>query len=129
MSNNLNEHADVQYDKEKIIEQLNIVIDESEKMSKDVLGHLEVVLDKLDELTEGKNLQSNIDGIKNNIFTTMSSMQAQDFHIQRIQRVLNDIDPNSCNAPSAKHIAGDCDTTDIVDADELEALIAQMGNN
>ncbi len=116
------------YDTQNVIEQLNQVINDTEKMSQEVMEHLEVVLDKLDCLIESKDIESEIDGIKNNIFNTMASMQSQDFHVQRIQRVVNDIDPNCSEAPSAKHIAGD-NTEDLLSEDDLEALIAQMGSN
>lgn len=122
-----NDHAPKSYDIKKVIEQLNMVIEDSEKMSKEVMGHLEVILDKLDELEHSKNLQSDIDGIKNNIFNTMSSMQAQDFHVQRIQRVVNNIDPSICSKTSAKYIAGD-EGDDILNEEDIEALIAQMTN-
>ena len=71
----------------------------------------------------------------------MSIMQYQDIHRQKIERVINtmrsisqlmshtldSVSPQSF-APSAKHISGDDDTSDLVDDAELEALIAQMGN-
>lgn len=116
------------YDTQNVIEQLNQVINDSEKMSQEVMKHLEVVLEKLDTLIESKDIQSEVDGIKNNIFNTMASMQSQDFHVQRIQRVVNNIDPNCADGSCAKHIAGD-DTEDLLNEDDLEALIAQMGNN
>ena len=110
-----------------IVEQLCEVIDETEKMSLDIMKHLDIVLEKLDELEYSKDLQNDIDGIKNNIFITMESMQAQDLNRQKIERVVNKLDPdNGKFASSAKHIAGDKDN-DVVDDDELAALIASMG--
>ena len=108
-----------------IIEQLCEVIEESEKMSIEVMDHLDVVLEKLNTLPESKDLSNDVDGIKNNIFMTLESMQAQDAHRQKIERVVNNLDPeNSKFACSAKHISGDRNDSDLVDDDELAALIA-----
>jgi hypothetical protein len=107
-----------------IIEQLCEVIEESEKMSIEVMDHLDVVLEKLNSLVESKDLANDIDGIKNNIFMTLESMQAQDAHRQKIERVVNNLDPETGKfATSAKHISGD-DDSELVDDDELAALIA-----
>ena len=107
-----------------VIEQLCEVIEESEEMSRQVMDHLDVILSKLDYLEDSKDLKNEIDGIRNNIFMTQESMQAQDAHRQKIERVVNNIDPeNGKFASSAKHIAGDNDA-DLVDEDELAALIA-----
>ena len=76
-----------------VVEQLCEVIEESEKMTIEVMNHLDVVLEKLDLLAESKDLQSDIDGIKNNIFITLESMQAQDASRQKIERVVNNLDP------------------------------------
>lgn len=110
-----------------IVSQLCEVIEESEKMTLEVMNHLDVILEKLDTLAHSKDIQNDIDGIKNNIFVTMDSMQAQDASRQKIERVVNNLDPkNGKFASSAKHLNGD-DTSDLVDNDELEALIASMG--
>ncbi len=110
-----------------IVVQLCEVIEESEKMSLDVMDHIDVVINKLDQLQYSKNLINDIDGIKNNLFITLESMQAQDASRQKIERVINELDPNNGKfASSAKHIAGD-KTDDIVDDDEIAALIAAMG--
>jgi len=114
----------MQNKKSHIIEQLCEVIEESEKMSLEVMDHLDIVLGKLDDLIESKNLKTDIDGIKNNIFITLESMQAQDIHRQKIERVVNNLDPeNTKFASSARHIAGD-ENADLVNDDELAALIA-----
>jgi len=108
-----------------IIDQLCEVIEESEKMSIEVMDHLDVVLEKLNSLLDSKDLSNDIDGIKNNIFMTLESMQAQDAHRQKIERVVNNLDPeNGKFADSAKHISGDKNDSDLVDDDELAALIA-----
>jgi hypothetical protein len=107
-----------------IIDQLCEVIEESEKMSIEVMDHLDIVLEKLGNLLDSKALSKDIDGIKNNIFMTLESMQAQDAHRQKIERVVNNLDPeNGRFASSAKHISGD-DDSELVDEDELAALIA-----
>jgi len=111
--------------KEEIIVQLCDIIEESEKMTNEVMDHLDFILEKLNDIAQSKNLQSDIDAIRNNIFITLESMQAQDAHRQKIERVVNTLDPeNGKFASSAKHITGDKDDTDLVSADELEALIA-----
>ena len=107
-----------------VVEQLCEVIQESEKMTNEVMDHLDIILGKLDNLQESRDLTNDIDGIKNNIFITMESMQAQDASRQKIERVVNNIDPgNSKFASSAKHLSGD-DNSDVVSDDELAALIA-----
>ena len=110
-----------------VVSQLCEVIEESEKMSLEVMDHIDVVLNKLDELQYSKNLENDINGIKNNLFITLESMQAQDASRQKIERVVNELDPkNGKFADSAKHLSGD-DNDDVVDDDELAALIASMG--
>ncbi len=111
-----------------IVSQLCESIDESEKMSLEVMDHLDVILEKLDSLIDSKNLQNDIDGIKNNIFITLESMQAQDASRQKVVRVVNELDPqNTKYGASAKHLSGDSND-ELVDDDELAALIASMGN-
>ena len=110
-----------------VVSQLCEVIEESEKMTNEVMDHLDIVLEKLNDLEFSKDIKSDIDGIKNNIFITLESMQSQDASRQKIERVVNSLDPNNGKfASSAKHLDGD-DNADVVDADELEALIAAMG--
>jgi len=112
------------YKKEDVIIQLCEVIEESEKMSIEVMDHLDIILTKLNSLVDSQDLENDIDGIKNNIFMTLESMQAQDANTQKIERIVNNIDPNNGKfASSAKHLAGD-DPSDLVDDDELAALIA-----
>jgi len=112
-------------EKDTIVSQLCEIIEESEKMSNEVMDHLDIVLEKLNTLTNSKELEKDIESIKNNIFMTLESMQAQDAHRQKIERVVNNIDPdNGKFAASAKHITGDVNDNDLVDEDELAALIA-----
>ncbi len=108
-----------------IIEQLCEVIEESERMSIEVMDHLELILGKLNNLENSKQLVNDIEGIRNNIFMTLESMQAQDAHRQKIERVVNNLDPtNGKFANSAKYISGDDNNSQLIDEDELAALIA-----
>lgn len=109
---------------ETITEQLCEIIVDSENMTNEVMDHLDVVLEKLNNLEDSKDLKKDIDSIKNNVLMTLESMQAQDAHRQKIERVVNTLDPDNTKfASSAKHITGDKDD-DLVDDDELAALIA-----
>ena len=110
-----------------IIKELCEVRSESEEMILDVMSHFDVLLDKVDLLSDSKDLNKDINNIKNHIFITMESMQVQDFIKQRIERVINEIEPNNDKhfSKSAKHIAGDTNS-DIVSDDELENLILNM---
>ncbi len=112
-----------------VVSQLCEVIDESEQMTNEVMDHLDIILEKLSVLEDSKDLKSDIDSIRNNIFITLESMQAQDAHRQKIERVVNNLDPkNDKFAKSAKHISGDS-SDDLVDEDELAALIAAANSN
>ena len=111
-----------------IISQLCEVINESEKMANEVMDHLDIILEKLDNLAHSNDLQRDIDSIRNNIHMTLESMQAQDIHRQKIERVINNLDPeNGKFADSAKYLDGD-DNLDVVSDDELAALIAAANN-
>ena len=103
----------------EIFSSLCEIIEESEQISLDVMEHLEIVLEKLDELDNN----TKIDAIINNVMTIMSSMQAQDSHRQKIERVANLINPKNDKFARAKHITGD-NSDDLIDDDELAALIA-----
>lgn len=122
-----------------LVAQLGSVTTESEQKATEVFDLLEVVLSLLDKSDANLNNTKEINGeIRNIIFEIMSVMQYQDIHRQRIERVINTMrtisqvmshtldSVSGTFAPSAKHIAGDSDTVDLVDDDELEALIAQM---
>lgn len=107
-----------------VVSQLCEVITESEQMANEVMDHLDIILGKLDSLLDSKDLQSDIDSIRNNVHITLESMQSQDIHRQKIERVVNNLDPsNGKFANSAKHLQGD-DNSDLVSDDELAALIA-----
>ena len=111
-----------------VVSQLCEVIIESEQMANEVMDHLDIILDKLNNLVESNDLQSDIDSIRNNVHITLESMQAQDMHRQKIERVINNLDPeNGKFAASAHHLQGD-DNSDVVSDDELAALIAAANN-
>ncbi|MEA3314277.1 MAG: hypothetical protein U9Q30_00275 [Campylobacterota bacterium] len=112
---------------QKIVTQLCQIREESDKMSLEVMDHLDIILNKVELLCESKDIKNDVSGIINNILITMESMQSQDANRQRIERIINDLDPeNTKFANSAKHITGD-KNDDVVDDDELAALIASMG--
>ena len=136
-------HSHKHLDDNHLVSQLGEVTQESEVKATEVFDKLDLVLVKLDELEKTpENMKNTIGEIRNIIFEAMDTMQYQDIHRQKIERVINtmrsisqlmshtldSVSPQNF-APSAKHIKGDDDTNDLVDNDELEALIAQMGNN
>jgi len=110
----------------EIFSQLCEIIEESEEMSLEIIGHLDTVLLKLDNLEDSRDIKNEIDGIVNTIMTITTSMQAQDFHRQKIERVANLVNPDNDKFARAKHIAGD-KYDDLVSDDDLEALIASHG--
>lgn len=135
-------HDHKHYDDNHLVAQLGDVTAESELKATQIFDKLDSVLVKVDELEKSPDtLNIAVNDIRNEIFEIMSIMQYQDIHRQKIERVintmrsisqlmshtLNSVSPQSY-APSAKHISGDSDTSDLVDDAELEALIAQMAN-
>ena len=95
-------------------------------------------LDGLEGFLDDKaNSVTVISDIRNLIFETMSIMQYQDIHRQKIERVINTmsaisvlmndtLDSVRTFTPSAKHIAGDKNTEDVVGNDDIDALIASF---
>ena len=92
------------------------------------------------------NIQSVLDSMQDtgdDLMSVMDIMQYQDIHRQKIERVINVMRAlsNYMNAlfagkidddkrvGSAVHIAGDKTTEDVVNADDIEALLAQFGTN
>lgn len=136
-------HPHKMYDDKHLVSQLGEVTSESEAKATLIFDNLDVILSKLDEMEKApENITEIINNTRDIIFETMSIMQYQDIHRQKIERVintmrsisqlmtdsLNSVSPDGF-APSPKHIDGDKDTDDLVDSDELEALIAQMAKN
>jgi hypothetical protein len=97
----------------------------------------EEALEKLQEILN--SLQES----GNSLMSVMDIMQYQDIHRQKIERVINvmralsnymnelfagKIDDEK-RVSSAVHIHGDNTTEDVVNADDIEALLAQFGTN
>jgi len=119
-------------------EQLGSVTKESEVKATEIFDKLESILEITSSMKDcSKNQDAQIMEIENIVMDIMSTMQYQDIHRQKIERVINNMRSISklMNqtlhivdediAPSAKHIAGD-NTEDLVSDEELEALIASM---
>ncbi len=119
-------------------EQLGSVTKESELKATEILTKLETILEVTQTIKENKdNLDTNLKYIDDIVMDIISTMQYQDIHRQKIERVINNmrsisklmnqtlhiVDDNI--APSARHIDGD-DTADLVSEAEIEALIASM---
>ncbi len=134
-------HPHKHLDDSHLVSQLGEVTADSEVKATEIFDKLDAVLIKLEEMEKLPEKSDDlINDIKNIIFETMSVMQYQDIHRQKIERVINtmrsisqlmshtldSVSPQNF-APSAKHITGDSDTSDLVDDDELAALVAQMG--
>ena len=89
-----------------------------------------------------EQLQASIDKVDNETLEAMDTMQFQDIHRQKIERVvnvmralsryMNDLlegeKDDSKRVSSASHIVGDTTTNDVVGNDDIEALIAQFGS-
>ncbi len=94
-------------------------------------------------LVKNQELLSVIQESGDNLMNVMDIMQYQDIHRQKIERVINVMRAlsNYMNAlfagkidddkrvSSAVHITGDTQTEDVVNADDIEALLAQFGSN
>lgn len=122
-------------------EQLGSVTKESEVKATEIFDKLESILSVTERLkTSQDNFDADLAHIDSIVMDIMSTMQYQDIHRQKIERVINNmrsisklmnqtlhiVDDEEI-APSAKHIAGD-ETSDLVSDEELEALIASMNN-
>lgn len=97
-------------------------------------------LNKAKELLETSNdLDNKVNGENNKIFEAMELMQYHDINRQKIERVmsvikklndyLNGIFEDDSDKPEvqiAKHISGD--SSEIVDADDIESLISEFSN-
>jgi hypothetical protein len=133
-------HENKDYGPQAMVDQLENIIDDSVSHSNEIFAKLDGILDIISS-SENDEIKKKdaIEQIKTSVFDMMTVMQFQDMHQQKIERVINnlvvhladdgvDVTTKKQHAPSAKHIDGDSDTDDLVDEDELEALIAQMGN-
>ncbi|HIP13571.1 MAG TPA: hypothetical protein EYG97_00055 [Arcobacter sp.] len=139
------EKSDSEATKDNMAGQLSSITVDSEKKATEIMTMLDQVLVELDasetcikEKSEEKALII-VDDIRNIVFEIMSTMQYQDIHRQKIERVMNtmiDISQMmattlsgvaSIKAPEAKHI--DDSDGEAVNEDELAELIASMGKN
>ena len=143
--NSFDMNVDREVNNVDMVQQLNSVTVDSEKKATEIMTQLDRVLVEIEAVvTCIKNDEKEkafiiCDDIKNIVFDTMSMMQYQDIHRQKIERVINKMVEisNMMNstlssvttniAPSAKHI--DKEDGDSVSEDELAELIAKMGNN
>lgn len=134
-------HEHKHYNDEHLVTQLDEVTQESERKASEIFDNLDLILARLDNLEsvlDDKIASKQMVGdIRNIVFETMSVMQYQDIHRQKIERVINTmtaisrmmnsaLDSVRTFTPSAKHIVGDKDTADLVGNDDIEALIASM---
>ena len=131
-----NSQENKDYGAQVIVDQLEVIIDDSLKYSNEVFAKLD---DILDVVSKGQNnILDNADvfkQIQESVFDIMTAMQFQDIYKQKIERIIDsliihfseeDIEVVSKeHAPSAKHISGDKDTDDLVSDDELAQLIAE----
>jgi phosphoenolpyruvate carboxylase len=122
-------------------EQLGNVTKESEIKATEIFDKLESILQITEQMRTAskEEFEEQISSVEHTIMDIMSTMQYQDIHRQKIERVINNMRSISklMNqtlhivdddiAPSAKHIDGD-DTDDVVSDEELEALVASMNN-
>jgi len=143
MSNSIdnidNSHENKDYGAQAMVDQLEVIIDDSVNHSNEVFSKLDNILDIV-----SKAQNSTLDDadalkqVQESVFDIMTVMQFQDMHQQKIERVINNLVVHLAenddvmvvskgHAPSAKHISGDKDTDDLVSDDELAQLIAQMG--
>lgn len=129
-----------------IINKLNTNIDIFEKLSAK-FPSIDIFKTQLEA---NKEMIENIESIKeasqncsDEVMMAMDTMQYQDIHRQKIERVINvmralsnymngllegRID-DSKRVSSAVHIHGDTSTEDLVNNDDIEALIAAFGSN
>lgn len=115
---------------EELIKELCDVIKESEANSISIYENFEKIEEFLTTLNLPQHKMSKIDEV---ISSSYGILQHQDLYRQRIERVVNfvcennNIDSSEFNlASSAKYIAGDSDNSEVLDNDELEALIKSM---
>ena len=130
-------HTHKDLDDTDLVAELGSVTKDSEEKASEVFDKLDQVLELLDKSDASDDHKDVNNEIRNIIFETMSVMQYQDIHRQKIERVINtmrsisqimnhSLSSVTTAVPSAKHIAGDSDTDDLLDNDEIEDLIKQM---
>jgi len=117
---------------EELIKELCDVIKESEENAISIYDNLESIETTLNSLNIPMH---KLNKLREFISNSYGLLQHQDLHRQKIERVVNfvcenkHIDSSKYNlASSAKHIAGDSCSEEVLSADELEALIQGMKN-
>lgn len=123
-----------------MVHQLNSVTVDSEKKGTEIMNNLDMLLNEIAAIStciqnnEQEKALKICDDVQNIIFETMSVMQYQDIHRQKIERVINTMVKISgmmndslssvvgSIAPSAKHI--DAEDGESISEEELAALIA-----
>ncbi|WP_345980191.1 chemotaxis protein [Sulfurimonas sp. HSL3-2] len=99
--------------------------------------------DNTEALSSAQEVLESMQGSGDELMNVMDIMQYQDIHRQKIERVINVMRAlsNYMNAlfagkiddekrvSSAVHLPGDQGTEDVVNADDIEALLAQFGTN
>ena len=112
---------------EELITELCDVIKESENNALSIYNNLEVINDKVNSLSV---LEHEKEKINSKVSECLGLLQHQDLYRQKIERVVNFVcDHNNIDktqygiAASAKNIDS---SDDILNDDELEALIKQM---
>lgn len=127
-----------------MVHQLNSVTVDSEKKGTEIMNNLDTLLNEVGAIAtciqndEKEKALVICDDIQNVIYETMSVMQYQDIHRQKIERVINTMVKISgmmndslssvvgSIAPSARHI--DDEDGESISEEELAALIAANNN-
>lgn len=140
MQGDINEEIEKELEQSQnndMAEQLGSVTKESEVKATEIFDKLESILAITETMKVYKKNTANINNIETIIMDIMSTMQYQDIHRQKIERVINNMrsisklmnqtlnNVDEDIAPSAKYIVGD-DTSEVLNDEELEALIASM---
>jgi chemotaxis regulatin CheY-phosphate phosphatase CheZ len=137
--------ANIEVDISNITSLLNKNRDTFEKLSSK-FENINTFKSSLDDTVKAldniNNLKNNLDVVNDDIMLAMDGMQFQDIHRQKIERVINIIRnlsnymnsllesrmDDSKRVSSAKHIAGDTDTEDLVGNDDIADLLEAFAN-
>lgn len=143
ISNDLMENESVAQEAREVIES-NIELFETLSAKFPDIAAFKTQLDKNNTALEDlQNLESMLQNSGDSIMNVMDIMQYQDIHRQKIERVINVMralsgylnnlfagqKDDSERVASATHLPGDMSTEDVVSNDEIEALLASLGNN
>ena len=134
---------------EKLNSVLEILNKHKELLKKlsDSFPHIQTFKNSISETEESINLINEViengQNSSDNIMMAMDIMQYQDIHRQKIERVINIMRSligymnrlfegkveDEKRVSSATHIHGDTSTEDVVNDDDIEALLSQFGKN